>query len=114
MAKKKLKLKSIKDIKESVKKEKKKKDYEKKSKFGNILGISLITIGIGICSIIIAFFLYIVFTSPEFSQDKLYNQEASVIYFKDGSEMTRLGSENRELKNYEDFPQVLVDALVAT
>ena len=35
MAKKKLKLKSIKDIKESVKKEKKKKDYENKSKFVN-------------------------------------------------------------------------------
>ena len=114
MAKKKLKLKSMKDIKESVKKEKKKSNPEKKRKIGNILGISLITIGIGICSIIIAFFLYIVFTSPEFSQDKLYNQEASVIYFKDGTEMTRLGSENRELKNYEDFPQVLVDALVAT
>lgn len=127
MAKKKLKLKSVKDIKESVKEEKekiqtdkkekkakKKKDPKKRKRIGNIIGISLITIGIGLASICIAFCLYIVFTSPEFSTEKLYNQEASVIYWKDGTEMTRLGDENRELKNYEDFPQVLVDALVAT
>ena len=125
MAKKKLKLKSVKDIKKSVQEEKekiqvdkqgkkKKSEKKKRKRIGNIIGISLITIGIGLASIFIAFCLYIVFTSPEFSEDKLYNQEASIIYWKDGTEMTRFGSENRELKNYEDFPQVLVDALVAT
>ena len=110
MAKKKLKLKSVKDIKKSVKEEKekiqtdkhekkKKKDPKKRKRIGNIIGISFITIGIGLASIFIAFCLYIVFTSPEFSAEKLYNQEASVIYWKDKTEMTRLGDENRELKN---------------
>ena len=73
-----------------------------------------ITIGIAIASIVIAFGLYIVFTSPEFTSEQLYEAESSIIYWADGSVLTRIGTEDRVLKNYEDFPQVLVDALVAT
>src|SRR5699024_8015520 len=58
--------------------------------------------------------LYIVFTSPEFTTEQLYEAESSIIYWSDGSVLTRIGTEDRVLKNYEDFPQVLVDALVAT
>lgn len=115
MTKKKLKLKSVKEIKESIKDEKKTHKKPKKQKhIGQMILMFFITIGIVGASVIIAFSLYIVFTAPEFKQEVLYNKEASIIRWKDGSIMTRLGSENRVLKNYEDFPQVLVDALVAT
>lgn len=127
MTKKKLKLKSMKDIKESVAKEKKKtkvdatgtKKTKKKpkknhKKIGNIIAISVITLGIAVMSVVIAFGLYIVFTSPEFSATTLYNVEATNVYWKDGSLMAKLGAENRENKSYEEFPQVLVDALIAT
>lgn len=119
MAKKKLKLKSVKKIKESIKEEKKtkkrKKTTEKKDRhIGSIILMVLITIGIMVATVVIAFSLYIVFTAPEFTQENLYFKEATVIEWNDGTEMTRLGSVNRVNKNYEDFPQVLVDALVAT
>ncbi len=114
--KKKLKLKSVKQIKDSIKEEKntKKKKKKKDRHIGSILLMILITIGIIVATVVIAFSLYIVFTAPEFTQENLYFKEASIIEWSDGTEMTRLGSENRVNKNYEDFPQVLVDALVAT
>ena len=75
MAKKKLKLKKLGEIKESVKKEKAKKkttakekeSKEKKTKKNRHIGTKIcmvfITMGIAVASIIIAFGLYIVFTS---------------------------------------------------
>ena len=128
MAKKKLKLKSINKMKESLKKETqekkvKKNTKEKKSKKENktrrskiLRGLCMffITIGIAIASTVIAFGLYIIFTSPEFTAESLYNVESTVIYWDDGTILARLGEEDRVLKNYEDFPQVLVDALIAT
>jgi len=124
MAKKKLKLKSIKKISESVKQEKsKQKKVEKKKKtkskierkkIGNTIGIIVITMGIAIASITIAFGLYIVFTVPEFTQEVLYSSESTNIYWKDGTLMAKYGQENRVNKTYEEFPQVLIDALVAT
>ncbi len=118
MEKKKLKLKSPKKIKESLKKEKTekvkiKKKKTKKNKTHTFL-IILMALGIAGATMVIAFSLYIVFTAPEFTVEKLYNKESSVIYDVNGTLITRLGHENRVLKNYEDFPQVLVDALVAT
>ena len=128
MAKKKLKLKSINKMKKSLKKETqekkvKKNTKEKKSKKENktrrskiLRGLCMffITIGIAIASTVIAFGLYIIFTSPEFTAESLYNVESTVIYWDDGTILARLGEEDRVLKNYEDFPQVLVDALIAT
>lgn len=95
---------------------KKKSHHKLKIKKGvwTCLFAFLISMGILTAVGIIAFSLYIVFTSPEFSAEKLYNRESSIIYWNDGSVITRLGTENRVIKNYEDYPQVLVDALVAT
>jgi len=117
MTKKKLKLKSVKNIKESIKEEKGKKKKKKKLKerhIGEIFLMGIIIIGIIVASVGISFGLYIIFTAPEFTQDALYFKEATILEWNDGTEMMRLGSENRVIKNYEDFPQVLVDALVAT
>lgn len=111
--KKKLKLNSVKKIKDNLKKDKKSRRKNKK-KVGNIILITLISIGILIATVMISFGLYIIFTAPEFTQENLYFKEASVITWDNGEEITRIGSENRVIKNYEDYPQVLVDALVAT
>ena len=80
----------------------------------NIVLISLMLMGIAVISSIIAFFLYIIFTTEEFDKSKLYNKEASVLYDINGNEIARLGRENRELVTYDELPQVLVDAIVAT
>ena len=113
---KKLKLKSVSEMKDTIKKNKKekKKKQKRKGRIGSTLGIIFITVGIAVASLVIAFSLYIVFTSPEFTTQKLYKKDGTVIYWADGSVLTRFGAEDIVIKNYEDFPQVLVDALVAT
>ena len=106
---KKLKLKKINLKKKSTGKENKKvftKD--------NILSIILIA-GIAIISIALVFALYIIISSPDFDKDKLYSKESSVLYFNDGkTELARLGQYDRVLVNYDELPEVLIDAIVAT
>ena len=58
--------------------------------------------------------LYIIISAPNFDKDALYSKEATIIYWADGSEMVRIGHENRELVSYSDLPQVYIDALLAT
>ena len=106
-----------KKTKTKVKKEKipkKEKKEKKKGHVGQTILIVIMVFGIGIASLILAFGLYIVFTAPEFTITRLYNKEASAIYDKDNNLITRLGQENRVIKSYDEFPQVLVDALIAT
>ena len=61
-----------------------------------------------------SFALYIINNAPNFSKDSLYTKESTVILDNTGNEITRLGSENREIVDYNELPQVLVDAIVAT
>ena len=70
---------------------------------------------IAIVSLILVFALYIIIASPDFDKDKLYSKESTIIYYKDGvTELSRIGFENRTLVTYDDLPQVLVDAIIAT
>lgn len=62
----------------------------------------------------IIFTLYVIINSPKFDTSNLYSKESSVLLDKNGNEFARLGTENRELVNYEELPQVLIDAIVAT
>lgn len=62
----------------------------------------------------IIFTLYVIINSPKFDTTNLYSKESSVLLDKNGNEFARLGTENRELVNYEELPQVLIDAIVAT
>jgi penicillin-binding protein 1A len=63
---------------------------------------------------VIVFCGYIVISAPAFNTDLLYSNEASIFYDKNGDEFARVGAEQRELVYYEDLPEVLVDAIVAT
>lgn len=111
---KKLKLKKVSKIASETKEkiEEKKKNRKKRSKSW-ILTL-LMAIGIGIAVVVILFSAYIVISAPAFTTNKLYSKEASVLYDRNGAEMTRIGTENRVLVTYNDLPQVLIDALVAT
>ncbi len=82
-------------------------------KINFLLGIALIT-GIIMVGVFLFFSLYIIIFAPKFDPDLLYNKEATVIYDVNGKEYARLGAENRELVTYDELPQVLVDAIVAT
>ncbi|NLA33166.1 MAG: hypothetical protein GX864_04435 [Mollicutes bacterium] len=62
----------------------------------------------------VSFGLYIIFTAPKFDENKFYNSESTLIYDKNGTEIAKLGANKREIVNYEDLPQVFIDALIAT
>lgn len=95
------------------KKEKPKKQKKKK----NILKKLIITFLI-LCLLVmlagIAFIGYIVVNAPKFDPEQLYHQEASILYDKNGNEFATLGTENREIISYDELPEVLIDAIIAT
>ena len=108
-----------KNITKSVGKlEKTKKDVKRKgSKKLLIIKIVLIALlaFIIISSVVIGlFFSMIVSNAPEFDPQNLYTQESSIVYAPNGDEIAKLGSEKREKITYNDLPQVLIDAIVAT
>jgi len=107
-------LKSSSENKKNLNKENGKPNKKKrKLKKGLILSIIAI-LGIILLTMVLAFSLFIIISSPNFDKNKLYKKEATVIYDKDGNELTRVGQENRVLITYEQLPQVLIDALIAT
>ena len=67
-----------------------------------------------------AFCAYIVLTTDDFLPDKLSQSESTIMYDNKGNEFTTLGImtddilQKREKISYDEFPQVLVDALIAT
>lgn len=94
-----------------------KKTKKKKKRGKSILNIILITfmiLGIIIMCAILVFCGYIVISAPAFNTDLLYNKETTKIYDRNGNEIERIGAEKRELKTYEELPEVLIDAIVAT
>ncbi len=63
---------------------------------------------------VVYFFTLVVSGAPEFNPDNLYNKEASILYDKDGEVIAKIGEEIRQKIDYDDMPQVLVDAIIAT
>ena len=86
----------------------------KKRKIIKFIFIAALVLGIiGICCFII-FFTYVVINAPEFDVSKLERKETSVVYDSNNEEITKLGSQKREKITYDQMPEVLVDAIVAT
>lgn len=88
----------------------KKKKRKKKFHFIVFLNFLLffciiISVGLGVN--------YIVKNAPVFDKRNLYMRQSTIMLDKKGNEITRLGTEDRELVSYDDLPQVLVDAIVA-
>jgi len=80
----------------------------------NKILITLMFLGIAVLGIILFSAIYIIATAPKFNTSLLYNKEATVFYDKDGNEYGRIGVEKRELVEYSELPQVLIDAIIAT
>lgn len=90
------------------------KSKPKRRRIINFILIFFFTIAILVCIGISVFIGYIVTNAPEFDVSKLNKSEASILYDKDGEEITRIGSQLRENITYDDLPEVFIDALIAT
>ena len=92
---------------------KKKKGKKKYSVWQVILTI-IFSFGTLVLLMIVAFFIYIAKTAPDFDPSLLYSKEASIIYDKNGEIVRKVGAQLRETITYDDLPQVLIDAIIAT
>ena len=96
---------------ETMVKVKRKKKVKKVLKI--ILNIFLLLLLIGLIGGII-FAIYIVTHAPDFNPENLYSTESSILYDRNGNQAGKLGVEKRKNVNYNDLPQVLIDAIIAT
>ena len=62
----------------------------------------------------ISFGAYIITTAPKFTEEKLYNKDASILYLANGEEFAKIGDELREKVTYDQLSQSLIDAIIAT
>ncbi len=90
------------------------KNKKKQKKIVNIILIICLTLGILCLIMLSAFLIYITIKAPSFDPKRLDKPEVSILYDKDNKEIIKLGSERREKITYDELPQVLVDAIVAT
>ena len=92
---------------------KKKKKKRKRRLLRFIFNFFLLMILLALIGAIV-FAIYIVVNAPDFNPDNLYRAESSIIYDKDGNQITKIGIEKRKKVDYDALPQVLIDAIVAT
>ena len=86
----------------------------KKRRILNVILIILLILGIAAIALFALFMVYITINAPKFDTSKLNTSEVTLIYDKDGNQIAKLGSEMREKVTYDELPQVLVDAIIAT
>ncbi len=98
--------------KRKVKKEKKIKK-EKRKWWKKVLTIILI-FGIAMVLLVTSFLIYIAISAGAFDPNALKSQDQTVVYDKSGEIIATLGTEKRESVSYDELPQVLVDAILAT
>ena len=102
-----------KKIDKSKKKKNNKPKKRKRSFWKKLLTFILILGIIGVLSVA-AFFTYIVLTSPKFEEEAFNVKDQTVVYDINGEIIAKLGVQNRESVEYDDLPQVLIDAIIAT
>ena len=90
-----------------------KNDKNKKKKL-NIFLIVILSLGIIGLVLLAIFLMFITISAPKFDKSRLDTSEVTIIYNKDKKQVAKLGSEMREKVTYDQLPQVLVDAIVAT
>ncbi len=95
----------------TTKKKKKKINWKKIIKI--LINVFLIFLLICLIGAII-FIIYIVNNAPEFKPENLYSSESSIVYDKDNNQIGKIGVEKRKNVKYDDLPQILVDAIIAT
>ena len=78
-----------------------------------ILNVLLVGV-IAFVSIMIVFFAYVVIKAPKFDPNNLKFTQMSELYDTDGNLISKMGNENRTEIEYDDLPEVLIDAIIAT
>ena len=103
------------------KEQEKKKKVEKKKRKYTIWQAILYTIllfgFLGVLAVALvgtAFFIYIAKTAPPFNPEALYSTEPSQMYDANGGLMATIGTQDRVVLTYDEIPEVLVNAIVAT
>lgn len=76
--------------------------------------IALIGVIIGIIGFI-AFFMYVsAISKDKYDTKKLYRKETTIIYDNKNNVIASLGNEKREKLTYDEIPEILIDAIIAT
>ena len=87
---------------------------KRKFRFGYWLLVFILTCGLLCFMAGIGFCYYIVKSAPEFDKNNMFEKESTRIFDADGNLYATLGSEKREKVSYDELPQVLIDAIIAT
>ena len=105
----------VKKAKQAIETEEDMKKYKKKKRrlLKWLFNAALLFILLALIGAIV-FSIYIVINAPDFDPDNLYRAESSIIYDRDGNQIAKIGLEKRKKVAYDDLPQVLVDAIIAT
>lgn len=102
------------DVKRKVVKGTSKTSKRKMSKNKKIILNILIICVIAFASLMAVFFAYIIVKAPKFDPNNLKFTQMSELYDTDGNIITKMGNENRTEISYDDLPEVLIDAIIAT
>ncbi len=93
------------------------KEKQKHNSFSKVIYrltvVFLVFIFIGVL-FVSGFGTYIYFNAPEFKSELLYRKESSNIFDASGTIIATIGTEKRIIVDYEELPQVLIDAIIAT
>jgi penicillin-binding protein 1A len=92
---------------------KKGKPKKKKSWFKRII-FTILLLGLAGFLAGVSVFAYYASSAPELDEELLKYPVSSEIYDVNGNLITKLGEENREFVAYEDIPQEMIDAILAT
>ncbi len=88
--------------------------HSSKRKLIKTLCIIILAIAIiGICSFIL-FFIYIAVSAPKFDTQQLVTRETTRVYDNKNKLVATFGSDKRENVTYDEIPEVLIDAIIAT
>ncbi len=91
------------------------KSGKKTKKIAKIILMIILGLGIILLCAFTAFLIYIkIDADPKYVTSKLETQENTTFLDINNQEYAKLGSEMREKVKYEDLPEVLIDAIIAT
>ncbi len=81
-----------------------------------IKSLFIIALIFGIIGVLafIGFFIFIAVKSPEFDVENLERTETTLVYDNKKNLIATLGNEKREKITYEEMPEVLINAIIAT
>lgn len=97
-------------------KAKPKSEKPPKQRKGIVKKIILAIVTLGILTLVAGagLFAYYVSSAPELDEKLLKDPLSSVFHDKNGDVFATIGAENREYVKYEDIPQEMIDAIIAT